>query len=211
MRFHWIGRLKWQPFAVLITGFCLVFAGPPSASALTAYLPSIGPAPMRFEPTTDPSALAKWDPLLLPAGQQIASAAETNSSKPAAETTTNATETNAPETVAKAITPPETNRVPTPISAPAEVATASNPPPATLPAPANPDAASDASSDYFVQPVQSVDLSTPVTPQILAEYFKPRQGGKNSSAASVVVPLNITFIPPTAPAPVQSRATYKVE
>ena len=55
-----------------------------------------------------------------------------------------------------------------------------------------------------------------VTPAMLVDYLKPSAFGKNTSGNSdhsptVVVPVNLGFTPPTAPAQNVSRAVYKNE
>ena len=50
-----------------------------------------------------------------------------------------------------------------------------------------------------------------ITPQMLAEYFKPFPGATNAAGVSVFLPVQIGFTPPTDKAPVASRATYKVQ
>ncbi len=50
-----------------------------------------------------------------------------------------------------------------------------------------------------------------VTPQMLAEYFRPVAAGTNGARASIFLPVQVSFTPPTdKPAPA-SRATYKTE
>ena len=51
----------------------------------------------------------------------------------------------------------------------------------------------------------------PITPQILAEYFKPVPGSTNAPGVSVFLPVQIGFIPPMEKPPASSRATYKVQ
>jgi hypothetical protein len=50
-----------------------------------------------------------------------------------------------------------------------------------------------------------------ITPQILAEYFKPAACSTNSAGVSVFLPAPIGFIPPFDRPPASSRATYKVQ
>lgn len=50
-----------------------------------------------------------------------------------------------------------------------------------------------------------------VTPQMLAEYFKPAANGTNAAGVSVFLPVSVSFKPPTDTVPVRSRATYKTE
>ena len=50
-----------------------------------------------------------------------------------------------------------------------------------------------------------------ITPQMLAEYFKPFPGATNAGGVSVFLPVQVGFTPPTDKAPVASRATYKVQ
>lgn len=50
-----------------------------------------------------------------------------------------------------------------------------------------------------------------ITPQMLAEYFKPARGSTNAAGVSVFVPAQIGFTPPMEKSPASSRATYKVQ
>lgn len=50
-----------------------------------------------------------------------------------------------------------------------------------------------------------------VTPQMLAEYFKPAANSTNVAGVSVFLPVSVSFKPPTDAAPARSRATYKTE
>ena len=50
-----------------------------------------------------------------------------------------------------------------------------------------------------------------VTPQMLAEYFKPAANGTNAAGVSVFLPVSVSFKPPTDTVPPRSRATYKTE
>jgi hypothetical protein len=50
-----------------------------------------------------------------------------------------------------------------------------------------------------------------ITPQILAEYFKPARGSTNATGVSVFVPTQVGFTPPMEKTPASSRATYKVQ
>jgi len=74
-----------------------------------------------------------------------------------------------------------------------------NVPPATAGEP-------ETSGTYPIHPLADSPLI--ITPQMLAEYFKPASGPTN---AAVFLPVQVSFKPPTDPAPVRSRATYKTE
>ena len=50
-----------------------------------------------------------------------------------------------------------------------------------------------------------------ITPQRVAEYFKPAPGSTNAAGVSVFVPAQIGFTPPMEKSPASSRATYKVQ
>lgn len=62
----------------------------------------------------------------------------------------------------------------------------------------------------FVAPHPADNLLV-ITPQMLAEYFKPFPGATNAAGVSVFLPVQVGFTPPTDKAPVASRATYKVQ
>ena len=57
----------------------------------------------------------------------------------------------------------------------------------------------------------SADNLLVITPQMLAEYFKPAPGATNAAGGSVFLPVAVGFTPPTEKPPVRSRATYKTE
>lgn len=69
------------------------------------------------------------------------------------------------------------------------------------------------------EPVTPVPFVTPnptdnpliITPQILAEYFRPAHGSTNGAGVSAYLPVSVGFTPPTDKPPVSSRATYKVQ
>lgn len=50
-----------------------------------------------------------------------------------------------------------------------------------------------------------------ITPEILAEYFRPAPGATNAAGVSVFLPVQVGFTPPADKNPAQSRATYKVQ
>lgn len=50
-----------------------------------------------------------------------------------------------------------------------------------------------------------------VTPQMLAEYFRPFPGATNGAGVSVSLPIQVGFTPPMEKPPATSRATYKVQ
>lgn len=158
------------------------------ASGAIAYLPSIGPAPLRYEPATDPDALLAWKSLRL--AQRPA--ADAGVPAPATPTLTNANN----EAVWPAGSSPATNTSHA----------------AAVPVP-DPGATtnSDMIPDFMRLPDTSNDSSGPVTPQLLAGFFKPGPGGKNPDGTAVFVPMEIGFTPPSPkPAP-ESRATYKTQ
>jgi hypothetical protein len=157
-----------------------------------AYLPSIGPAPMRFEPVADPDAAFAWK-LLRPLQPTTGSSAVT---VPVAETVTNTTN----GLVFMASPLPSTNDAIAAASTPAaDPGTSKNL--ETFPGSTALLASSDGSS-------------SPVTAQILAGFFKPTAGAKNLggtnlTGAVVFMPADIGFTPPS-PGPVpESKAIYK--
>jgi len=177
---------------MLIAGTVMAVTHPVRGALAIAYLPSIGPAPMRFELAADPGPAFDWKLLrsLSPA---------TNSSPvpvPVAETITN---TNA-DTVLKAGSLSSTNDTITAASTPA----------------ADPGAGShlEIPPGSMVLPSSSDESSSPVTAQILAGFFKPTSGGKklggrDSAGAAMFMPVDVGFTPPSpSPAP-ESKAVYK--
>ena len=168
---------------VLATGVVMVS----HARGSTAYLPTVGPAPLRFEPITTPETTLAWKPLLLTAARPPGNAGVPT---PAAETTvTNATNSVA----AMAVSAPVTNVI-NAVSGPMADPGEQKEPELLLIPP--------------IFPVESNQLSGPVTPQILVEYLKPGLGGKNPAGTAVILPVGIDFTPP-APKPAESRAVYK--
>lgn len=57
----------------------------------------------------------------------------------------------------------------------------------------------------------SADNLLVITPQMLAEYFKPAPGGTNAAGVSAFLPVSVSFTPPTDKPQARSRATYKTE
>ena len=170
---------------VLLTVVTGMVAVSPAVGAI-AYLPSVGPAPLRFELTTDPGASLAWKslrPLLQPG-------AGTGILIPAAQTTTNATN----DVVSKASSLPATNVISTASVLAADQGERKN---------------SDTIPEPMIFPGQTDESSSPVTAQILAGFFKPVPGVKNPDGTVVFVPAEIEFIPPSARPVNESQAIYK--
>ena len=159
-----------------------------------AYLASIGPAPIRFELVTDADVTLNWKPLRLALQPAQKAAIPTPDSK----TMTNVTN----DAGLKLLSSSATNDTIIVSSASA----------------ANPGEKnnSDMSPGSVMLPGQTDDSSSPVTPQILAGFFKPapggkNPGGKNSTGAALFMPAEIGFTPPSAKPATESRATYIIQ
>lgn len=165
------------------------------AHGAVAYLPAIGPAPLRFEQAPATGAVLTWKPLLLPA----ALPAETNKAPDTAKTPANTTNNGVAILTANAAPPAQatiqTNN--STASSLAAIKTGDNNKPEMAPAPA-------------LFPAAQTGALGPVTPQMLAEFFKPGPGGRDQNQTAVFVPAEINFQPPPPP-PAESRAVYKVE
>ena len=146
-----------------------------------AYLPGIGPAPLRFLPIVARGNLSILPPLDMGEDKAEPESTETTAS------TTNATASIETEDSA----PGETNTV-----------IATEPSENSEPAGTNPVAI-----ESFAGP--STGYNAVVSPQVLAEYFKPAQGGTNGLSTSVFIPAEVGFMPPSVKH--SSQATYKTE
>lgn len=143
------------------------------AKARSAYLPTTGPTPLRFE-----VALVK------PAAPALAAAEPSPAEKP------------------EEITPAVAG--PSPANPPADIHySAGEAVPPT-------DAPAESESAYPSPSHPLAEHPLIVTPQMLAEYFKP-VGGTNAPGVSVVLPVPVSFTPPTDQPQPRSRATYKTE
>ena len=67
----------------------------------------------------------------------------------------------------------------------------------------------DLSTAVAPMPYPSASDLLGVSPQMLAEYFKPIQNGTNLISVPVVLPPGVGFIPPTPAPGAPSRATYR--
>jgi hypothetical protein len=160
-------------------------------SGAIAYLPGAGPAPLRIEPATDPDAPLPWKPLR--PVQPLA----TNVSVPVplAAASTNATN----DVVLKASSSSTTNvfsLVSVPVAAMADWSEQTN---------------SETSSPLMIWPFQSEDDSNPVTPQLLAGFFKPVRAGEKTDGTVLLTPKPVDFVPPTPKTNIVSRAIYKTQ
>jgi hypothetical protein len=162
--------------------FMLATATAMAARGGGAYLPITGPTPLRFE-----VAMART--FALPPVKSAGHLAKTDDAKPGIEP-------------AQALT----NAVP-------KALTVSSAEPDMGAAPATPQTFSLGES---MSPVPTAAYSpagdTPlITPQIMAEYFKPTPGSTNAAGVSVFPPIPVGFTPPMEKTPASSRATYKVQ
>jgi len=157
--------------ALLALGFATATA---TARASDAYLPLIGPPPMRFE-----VALAKTF-------VYTRAKAVVEETKPLAIASTNAVV----ELPNVSVPEPVTNAV-------SEIL------------PSVPD--NETVAPVFTPPYSPAAEMLLITPQMLAEYFKPAPGATNAAGVSVFVPVQLGFTPPTEKTPPSSRATYKTQ
>jgi hypothetical protein len=181
---------------IIMAGMFALF----SARGATPYLPETGPAPLRFETAPSADAVLKWKPLLLTPVQP-----ETNTNPPAPAANISVDATNASDVVvSKTDSAPVANTnslVASVTNAPAPVAVSEE------------NSNTAAAVNVTPLPAGSENSVNPVTPQILAEFFKPGRGGKNGNNAVVFVPADIQFTPPVpqSQSANQSRAVYKIE
>jgi len=169
----------------LAVGMFIIAAGlvaTPGWCGAVAYLPSIGPAPLRFELVLPPDMAMAW--------KSSTPAAVAAVPAPAAETMTNANNAAALKTIPTTVT----NTI-IAVSAPAtEPLEKTN-----LEAIAGP----------LNLPVQPDDASSPIASQLLAEFFKPASDGKTLAGTAVFTPVEIGFTPPSVKSAPESRAIYK--
>jgi len=184
-----MGRLDIvRKFAGVVPAILIGMVAVSAVSGTIAYLPSIGPAPMRFEPVMASDAAMAWK-LLRPAPAPAEVLAVSAS---AAGTTTNATQGVAIKPISLA-----TTNIITAVSGPA-----AGPVDKTN---------TDVFAGTMMPPVQPGDSSSPITPQLLVDFFKPVPGGKNPAGTAVFTPMEIGFTPPAPKAGLESRAIYKSE
>jgi len=177
---------------VMLTVMAGMLAAHPVQGGI-AYLPSIGPAPMRFEVTTNSDESLAWKSLcpLLPAVE--------SSNVPVPEVTALNPDTN--DVVIKVSSAPVTNALASASVSAAKPGENKN---------------SETSPGTVMLPVQTDESSNPIIPQLLAGFFKPtpagkKPGGRNPAGAAVFMPAEIGFTPPSStPVPV-SQASYKTE
>ena len=160
----------------------LLATAPALAARSSAYLPSTGPTPLRFE-------TVKARTFALPPVKSAEPLAKTDDGHPMIAPT---------QTLPNAAPEPAIAATPEP-----EVTATSAPPQTTSPV-------------EFLAPVPMAASSPAgtlplITPQILAEFFRPGPGSTHAPGVSVLLPATVGFIPPMAPPPATSRATYKVE
>lgn len=181
------GKIFGVLFAIVLGGFAAR-----EIHANSAYLPSVGPPPLRFQMVSmlNPLLAAKLFPPLFPPKTNSVANTNTAEEEVAMKPINNQAVSNT-----NLIAPANTN-----------VATAATN--ATV----LPMAMTD--TNIPLQPLGSIlspssasDLLT-VTPQMLIEYLKPVQAGTNQTEG-VVAPAAVQFVPPTPAVPAESRAIYK--
>jgi hypothetical protein len=154
---------------------------PAFTQAGVAYLPKTGPVPLRLE-----AVQAQAKPFVLPP-LAMDNGAPTNLDSGA---------------LGSPLTPTPTNAVPlAPVVPPTNSVSAVSPTTPDEQVPTDAELVSSSSaSDLLV-----------VSPQMLAEYFKPMQTGTNLTTVPVIVPTEVGFVPPIPKAAAPSRATYKIQ
>jgi hypothetical protein len=65
--------------------------------------------------------------------------------------------------------------------------------------------------DSGMQPERSDDVTIPVSPEVLVEFFKPVAGGKAAHGATGTKPGQIGFTPPAPKGGPESQAIYKTQ
>jgi len=166
----------------------VIFAGAAvlrEARGDVAYLPFIGPPPLRFQtvvtPAQPPSAR-----LVLPEPRATES---TNAVAAGGGVPLPAAVSKPAQAVVEAVSLPATNNA---VSA----------------APAAPKS-SEISATPAVMPIPADNLLS-VMPQMLADYFVPG-GGTNAGSIVVAAPVRVLFVPPSPQSDTESRAEYKVQ
>jgi hypothetical protein len=157
-----------------------------------AYLPSIGPVPLRFELALSPdvSSSLAWKPL------RLAQRPEKKTSVPVPVAGTPANATN--EVVGKSLPPVATNS----ISISASSLPGADPKGKTT---------ADISPDSVTLTDRPGDSHDLVMPQQLATFFQPAPDGKNTKTAVILMPDGVGFTPPLPKAAAESRAVYKIQ
>lgn len=165
------------------------------ARGLDAYLPVVGPAPLRYQPATaKPTAFAPdWF-----APKKETPSKQTNAPEPAIKPASQVEAKTNAEAVVKAVSP-----------SPTQVTNTPAPSATIISAESVPSAASNETDikNEVVSPSSTVD-SLMVTPQMLAEFMKPAPGQTNQPATSVLLPTQLRFLPPQS-RPGESRAIYR--
>lgn len=154
-----------------------------------AYLPCIGPVPLRFELlATAGGAAPAWKPL------RMMQRSVTNAVVSAPDAENQADATN--RVVSKSLAPVATKvirAVSLPVTGAGE---------------------QKDSGSYPVSLVSAVppdDSSVVVSPQTLAVFFHPAPGGGNTNAATVLVPEKLGFTPPLSKTAGESQALYQTQ
>jgi hypothetical protein len=165
----------WLKAAVSLLAVCLLGRDAGSAMGSPGYLPAVGPVPVWFQTPSRVVPVVLWPPLLQPEQQTVKREAQM----------TNAPAVEAPrmESLTNAL-PPSTTAASLPAISPPEMVI-----PFSLPAPSQPDQATDGVVD----------------PQVLLNYLL--SVSTNEPGAKVIMPV---FVPPAPPLPYPtSHATYE--
>ncbi len=96
-----------------------------------------------------------------------------------------------------------------PTNAPEEIHYSAGEPPAEPPEPPMAAVGTEPAMPAVVHPL--TESPQFVTPQMLAEYFRPAAGSTNGPGVSILLPVSAIFRPPTEQPQARSRATYKTE
>lgn len=171
---------------IIVAGMAVVWP----VSGGDAYLPRIGPVPLRFELAMAAGTSLAWLPLRSAPG----AAGQARTPVPVAGIPANATN----EVAGKTLPPVATNNISISASSPS----AADPKGKT---------ALDISPDPVIltdHPGDSPDL---VMPQQLATFFQPAPDGKNTKTAVILMSDGVGFTPPMPRAAAESRAVYKTQ
>jgi hypothetical protein len=180
------GRLKGA-----ICAIAALFFGMLPTSAIVAYLPIVGPPPLRFELFT--TNIFNYSQFKL-------DLANRSPIKPAPQAST-----NSPSTVSQAITSP-----PTPLANTPTVASAAGPSGNSEENVAGGENRPTPRENFNFPSSTASDLLT-VTPQMIAQYLKPDRTATNAldrPGAVVFVPADLPFTPPTPKGNSESQANY---
>jgi hypothetical protein len=187
------GLLQWRKSVGVMGAIIVSLFAVREARAGSAYLASVGSPPLRFQALTT---------------NRFVFALKTLAAAKPAEAPATASPLAAP-----AVSATNVVALSNPIFIPLEN---------TNPVSVRPQAETDGKNDYDLPVISpnpspaASDLLT-VTPQMIAEYLKPAQNQAvpinqtNQTGATMFVPAEMQFAPPTSKAPGESQATYKTQ